>query len=73
MYYLWHANEIGASADGRCGKEPFGTNYSVSLFAKVKDPVSVIASMAKQHFENAMNGGPLTLEFHQSIFVFTLL
>jgi len=68
MYYLWHANEIGASADGRRDKEPFGTNYSVSLFAKVKGPVSVIASMTKQHFENAMNGGPLTLEFHHSVF-----
>jgi len=68
MYYLWHANEIGASADGRREKEPFGTNFSVSLFARVKGPVSVIASMTKQHFENAMNGGPLTLEFHQSIF-----
>lgn len=68
MYYLWHANEIGASADGRREKEPFGTNYSVSLFAKVKGPVSVIASMTKQHFYNAINGGPLTLEFHQSIF-----
>ena len=68
MYYLWHASEIGASADGRREKEPFGTNYSVSLFAKVKGPVSVIASMTKQHFENAINGGPLTLEFHQSMF-----
>lgn len=68
MFYLWHANEIGASADGRRKGEPFGTNYSVSLFAKVNGPVSVIASMTKQHFENAMNGGPLTLEFHQSVF-----
>lgn len=68
MYYLWHANEIGASPDGRRAKEPFGTNYSVSLFANVKGPVSVIASMTKQHFENAINGGPLTLEFHQSVF-----
>ena len=68
MFYLWHANEIGASPDGRREKEPFGTNYSVSLFAKVKGPVSVIASMTKQHFENALNGGPLTLEFHQSLF-----
>ena len=24
--------------------------------------------MTKQHFENAMNGGPLTLEFHNSMF-----
>ena len=68
MFYLWHANEIGASPDGRREKEPFGTNYSVSLFANVKGPVSVIASMTKQHFENALNGGPLTLEFHQSLF-----
>lgn len=68
MYYLWHANEIGASADGRRAGEPFGTNYSVSIFANVKGPVSVIASMTKQHFCNAINGGPLTLEFHQSVF-----
>ncbi len=68
MFYLWHANEIGASADGRRAKEPFGTNFSVSLFAKVKGPVSVVASMTKQHFSNAINGGPLTLEFHHSIF-----
>ena len=68
MYYLWHANEIGASPDGRLDKEPFGTNFSVSLFADVKGPVSVIASMTKQHFSRAINGGPLTLEFHQSLF-----
>lgn len=68
MYYLWHANEIGASPDGRREKEPFGTNFSVSLFADVKSPVTVIASMTKPHFENAINGGPLTLEFHESLF-----
>ena len=27
-----------------------------------------MASMTKQHFMNAMNGGPLTLEFHHSVF-----
>ena len=68
MYYLWHADEIGASPDGRLKGEPFGTNYSVSLFAKTKGPVSVIASMTKQDFGRAINGGPLTLEFHQSVF-----
>lgn len=68
MYYLWHANEIGASADGRKKGEPFGTNFSVSLFANTKGPFSVIASMTKQHFEKTINGGPLTLEFHQSVF-----
>lgn len=68
MYYLWHGRELGATADGRRAGEPFGTNYSVSLFARVQGPVSVVGSMTKQHFENAINGGPLTLEFHQSVF-----
>ena len=68
MFYLWKANEIGASADGRLKGEPFGANFSVSLFANVKGPVSVIASMTKPHFERAINGGPLTLEFHSSVF-----
>ena len=68
MYYLWHANEIGASADGRLKGEPFGTNFSVSLFAPVRGPVSVIGSMTKQNFKDAINGGPLTLEFHESVF-----
>ena len=68
MYYLWHANEIGASADGRRRGEPFGTNFSVSLFARINGPISVIASMSKPHFDRAINGGPLTLEFHSSVF-----
>ncbi len=68
MYYLWHADEIGASPDGRRKGEPLGTNFSVSLFANVKGPVSVIGSMTKPHFERAINGGPLTLEFHQTLF-----
>ena len=68
MYYLWHANEIGASPDGRRKGEPLGTNFSVSLFANIPGPVSVIGSMTKPDFTNAINGGPLTLEFHQSLF-----
>ncbi len=67
MYYLWHANEIGATADGRLKNEPFGANFAPSLFANV-GPVSVIKSFTKQHFENVMNGGPLTIEFHNSVF-----
>lgn len=68
MFYLWHANELGASPDGRRKGEPFGTNFSVSLFAKISGPVSVVKSFTKQHFANAINGGPLTLEFHNSVF-----
>ena len=68
MYYLWHANEIGASPDGRRKGEPFGTNFSASLFAKINGPFSVVRSFSKPHYERAINGGPLTLEFHNSMF-----
>lgn len=68
MYYLWHADEIGASPDGRRAKEPFGTNFSPSLFARINGPISVIKSFTKPDFSNAINGGPLTLEFASSMF-----
>ena len=68
MYYLWHANEIGASPDGRRKGEPFGTNFSASLFSKINGPFSVIKSFVKPHLERVINGGPLTLEFHNSMF-----
>lgn len=68
MYYLWHADEIGASPDGRRAKEPFGTNFSPSLFARISGPISVIKSFTKPDFSNAINGGPLTLEFASSMF-----
>lgn len=68
MYYLWHADEIGASPDGRRKGEPFGTNFSASLFAKIKGPLSVVQSFTKPDFTENTNGGPLTLEFAASMF-----
>lgn len=68
MYYLWHANEIGASPDGRRKGEPFGTNFSASLFARIKGPLSVVQSFTKPDFTENTNGGPLTLEFASSMF-----
>lgn len=68
MYYLWHAAEIGASPDGRRKGEPFGTNFSCSIFAKIPGPISVISSFSKPDFSRAINGGPLTLEFHAGMF-----
>lgn len=68
MYYLWHADEIGASPDGRRRREPLGTNFSPSLFAGIKGPLSVIQSFTKPCLGKALNGGPLTLEFASSMF-----
>lgn len=68
MYYLWHAKETAATADGRLAGEPFGTNFSPNLFTKTPGPVSVIRSFTKQHLRRACNGGPLTLEFSAAMF-----
>ena len=68
MFYLDHAAEIGASCDGRRKKEPFSANYSPSLYAKIPGPVSILESFTKPDLVDAMNGGPLTLEFSSSMF-----
>ncbi len=68
MYYLWHAQKLGATADGRRAGEPFGTNYSPSLFSVVAGPVSVVESFTAPDLGRTINGGPLTLEFVSDIF-----
>ena len=68
MYYLWHADELGASPDGRRKGEPFGTNFSPSLFTKVPGPLSVIRSFTRLDLRRTINGGPLTLELAHSVF-----
>ena len=68
MFYLWHAKELGASPDGRRKGEPFATNFSPSLFARVGGPLSVIRAFTAPNLTHAINGGPLTLEFSQTVF-----
>lgn len=68
MYYIWSAEEIGASPDGRRKGEPFAANYSVSLFARPDGPFSIIRSLTRPNLERIINGGPLTLEFHSTLF-----
>ena len=68
MFYLWHTSELCASPDGRRKDEPYGTNYSPALFTKADGPVSIIRSFTKPDLRETVNGGPLTLEFHSSVF-----
>lgn len=68
MYYIFHATELGATPDGRKAEEKIPANYSPSLFIKQKGPMSVIKSFTKPDLKNTINGGPLTLEFDQSVF-----
>ena len=68
MYYIWHARDLGATPDGRTAEENIPANYSPSLFMKQKGPISVIKSFSKPHLRRVINGGPLTLEFDQTVF-----
>jgi len=68
MYYLWDGSTLGATPDGRRRGEALPCNYSPSLFVRVPGPISLIKSFTKPHLVRAANGGPLTLELHDSLF-----
>ena len=68
MYYIWHSRELGATPDGRRRGEWFGANYSPSLFTRLKGPLSIIKSFTAPDLRRVINGGPLTMEFHGSLF-----
>lgn len=68
MYYLWHAQSQEATPDGRKRGEPLPCNYSPSLFVRTRGPVSIIKSFSKPNLRRVANGGPLTIELHDSVF-----
>lgn len=68
MYYLWHGRQLRAAPDGRNAGENLACNYSPGLFTRCRGPVSIISSFTKPHVGRAANGGPLTLELHDSVF-----
>ena len=68
MYYLWHAKDVPATPDGRHKGEALGANYSPSLFSRCSGPVSIMQSFAKPDLGRVINGGPLTLELHDTVF-----
>ena len=67
MYYVWYKDEA-ASADGRRKGEPLSANYSPSLNVKIAGPLSMFKSFTKQNLRRICNGGPVTLELHDSVF-----
>ena len=68
MYYIWHTRDVPASADGRLKGEPLSANYAPSLDVPVKGPVSVVRSFTEPDLVPVCNGGPLTIEIHDSAF-----
>lgn len=68
MYYIWHSAGEPPTPDGRNRNEELACNYSPSLFTRLEGPVSIIKSFAKPHLERVINGGPLTIELHDTLF-----
>lgn len=68
MYYIWHAKEEVTTPDGRRKGEALACNYSPSLFTRLNGPISIIKSFSKPHLMRVANGGPLTIELHDTMF-----
>ena len=68
MFYIFHANELGATADGREAGVPLPANFAPSLNIRLNGPVSLIKSFSKPNLGRVINGGPLTIEFSDSVF-----
>ena len=68
MYYIWHTRDVPASADGRLKGEPLSANWAPALGVPVKGPISVVRSFTEPDLGLVCNGGPLTIEIHDSAF-----
>lgn len=66
--YWFSAQKVGATADGRRAYQPYGCSYSPSLEAQISGPISCMKSFAGYDLKKIINGGPLTLEVHDTVF-----
>ncbi len=68
MFYVWSAEELKATADGREDYEYLPANFSESMFLKDSGPLSVLLGFTLDSLKRASNGGPMTFELHDSVF-----
>ena len=68
LEYYQSAISLGATADGRRAGKCLGANFSPALTTRVNGPLSVIQSFTKYDLTQLVNGGPLTLELHDTVF-----
>ena len=66
MYYH-KAKYCPATADGRRAYDYFPSSFSPALEVKTAGVLSVIKSFTKYDLSNIINGGPLTIEVHDSV------
>ena len=67
-HYIYLAKNTPATADGRRDGDPFASSFSPSLLAKASTPTAAVRSFTKHDLSKVMNGGPFTIELHDSVF-----
>ena len=67
MEYIHSAKKCPATADGRHASAPYGSSFSPSLEFHPDGLLSVIQSFTKHDMTDIINGGPLTLEIHDTV------
>lgn len=68
MEYLRSAAVVGATPDGRHKGTAFGSSFSPTPITKLNGPISCIQSFTKHDLTEIINGGPLSMEIHDSTF-----
>lgn len=68
MEYIRSAAVCPATADGRKAYEPYSSSFSPSLDVSANGLLSIIQSFTQYDMTEIINGGPLTLEIHDSVF-----
>ena len=67
MEYILKGTKCTVTADGRKAGEPYSSSFSPALDAKTNGVLSVIQSFTKFDLSNIINGGPLTIEIHDTV------
>ena len=68
MEYINSAEVVGATADGRKARDVYGCSYAPAIGAKTLGPLSVVQSFTKFDLKRVCNGGPFTIEMHDTVF-----
>ncbi len=68
QYYVQHGNKMDATPDGRRAFSPYSSSFSPSLITRTQGPLSAIQSFLKYDTCRVCNGGPFTIEIHDTVF-----
>ena len=68
MEYILSAERVGATPDGRKAKQPYASSFSPSIEARIHGPLSAVQTFTKYDLKKIANGGPFTIELHDTVF-----